>query len=282
MDRGGPKLPRYMQETTGSKTKLAYKHQHQSQFRESRKHKLAAQNHHSNLVEQHRKLVHRCNEQQLKKTEWIRLDNALDIDLQHVKEDLAALEAVGSQEQIQETTRARMEREFNSFQTEMKKQIEELAVESEKIAVVIDTEQQHHHVVMNAMKEEHDIYVADKKHILEALDQQIAQAYRRNFEYFQANEAAMLKAQKELAVAEEKLVAIDRSGIELKRALVVEGGADLHQTKLYNAKQHHCDSEKYRNMATHLRLETEQLLSSLMEVEAERDMLMEQSRSYSM
>jgi hypothetical protein len=63
---------------------------------------------------------------------------------------------------------------------------------------------------------------------------------------------------------------------------VVEGGSALHEAKIINAKQHYEDAEKYRNIITHLKMQMEELVGSLMEVEAERDMLVEQSKNYTM
>ena len=57
LDRAGKHLPRYMQETNVSKTKLAFKHTDQNNAREHRKHSRAAKNQAVDLVGQHRQLV---------------------------------------------------------------------------------------------------------------------------------------------------------------------------------------------------------------------------------
>ena len=115
LDRGGKHLPRYMQETSVSKTKLAYKHNDQTLLRKSRKQARAAKDHPENLVEQRRKLVAEYHDLKTKRSEWSRIDKALDIDLANTKRELAQLEELDSLEKVQETTRGRLEREFNDL-----------------------------------------------------------------------------------------------------------------------------------------------------------------------
>ena len=135
---------------------------------------------------------------------------------------------------------------------------------------------------MKLMKEEHSKFVDDKKLVLEGLDKEIAIACDEYRVYYNDNIDNIKQAQLEQKIAEDKLLAMDNSGKDLKHALVVEGGSALHEAKIINAKQHYEDAEKYRNIITHLKMQMEELVGSLMEVEAERDMLVEQSKNYTM
>ena len=133
LDRGGKNMPRYMQETKLSKTKLAYKAHDQESAQYSRNEKRASETHKINTVELHRQLAAKVQHLKVQRHEWLRRDKALDLNLEHAKNDLEELEKIALDD-TQETTRARMEREFIEYKTDMEKRIEQATLISETIA----------------------------------------------------------------------------------------------------------------------------------------------------
>ena len=284
LDRGGKHLPRYMQETSISKKKLLFKHNDQNSLRRTRKQQRDAKNNPIDVIDSHRKIAGEIEKLRIQKFDLTRFDQQLDHDLSQIKEELSQLQTIGAahQEADQEETRAKMAKEFQDYTVEMHRKIEQSTVESESIADMIEKEQQAHETTLNGMMEEHRTFIEEIKFTLDDLDQQIAHTYDANGMYLHANQEKIVHARQAQAQAEHNLSQIDRTGDDLKRALVEEGGWELHLAKIYNLKQHHADAEKYRNIMTLLRMQTEELIGALVEAEAERDMLLEQSRTYTM
>jgi hypothetical protein len=279
LDRGGKHLPRYMQETNVSKTKLAYKHTDQQYARMHRTKQRSAKTAAVDLVGQHRELLNQVKHLTVQRSEWIRHDKALDIDLEQAKHDLQKLTESDAGEK-HETTRARLEREFNSFQKDMQAKIQHATEEAENVAIKIEHEHQQHLASIDLLENQHRMFVEEKKQLLEDITEQITAGKIRNKRYMMEHEDQIRKAEEVKLDAEARTDAVEQSGTALHRALVVECAMDLHNAKLFNAKQYQQDTQKYQNITAHLTMEVEQLSSSLEQATAERDMLMEESRMY--
>ena len=279
LDRGGKNMPRYMQETKLSKTKLAYKAHDQESAQYSRNEKRASETHKINTVELHRQLAAKVQHLKVQRHEWLRRDKALDLNLEHAKNDLEELEKIALDD-TQETTRARMEREFIEYKTDMEKRIEQATLISETIADDIEFGQSEHVVRMNAMNKEHRRFVEEKKVVLAALSDDLLTAKVRNENFLAEHSNAIREAEEDKLMAEVEADRVYAAGTGLRQALIEEGGKHLHEAKLYNANQFHENSEKYHSIIAHLQMETEQLSSSLAAATAERDALMEESKMY--
>ena len=216
---------------------------------------------------------------QVQKSEYIRHDKALDIDLEHAKIDLAKLQETESGEQF-ETTRARLEREFKEYVADMHLQIADATAEAETIGDTIDQQQVQHTTAMLILENQHRTYVEEKKNILLDYSEQIKIAQTRNQIYIEEHLNEIRQAEQSKLNAEYDAEKISNSGTALRRALTIEGGMDLYEAKQFNAKQYQDDAQKLANITAHLTMEVEQLSSSLAQATAERDMLMEESKMY--